>query len=212
VIVAALYAVGLAGVAAVGSRHRDDYLESVYSLAEAFLWLGIYLTLNLKISSAGSFGHWGTLGARATVEYSQTFYWTTWVLIWCLPPLVLARGIRRKDRLVMAVGGVVAVLTLATNKPYLGWQRHTWDPMLLGMALCGVVWFLRRWLAAGTDGVRSGFTAARLSGRDERWLQAGSGALGLVAPHLVTPAPQPRRADFEFGGGTSDGGGASGDF
>ena len=30
-----------------------------------------------------------------------------------------------------------AILTLITNKPYLGWQGHTWDPMLLGALLIG---------------------------------------------------------------------------
>ena len=32
---------------------------------------------------------------------------------------------------------VMAMATLATNKPYLGWERHTWDPMLLGVLLTG---------------------------------------------------------------------------
>jgi hypothetical protein len=33
------------------------------------------------------------------------------------------RGIRQKDRFVIAVGAIVATLTLVSNKPYLGWQR-----------------------------------------------------------------------------------------
>ena len=51
VIVAVFYAIGLICVAAVRSRHRFDYLEDAYSLAEAFLWLGIYLAINLQLSS-----------------------------------------------------------------------------------------------------------------------------------------------------------------
>ena len=54
------------------------------------------------------------------------------MLIWCLPPIILARGVRQKDRFVIAVGAIVAILTLVSNKSYLGWPRHTWDPMLLG--------------------------------------------------------------------------------
>ena len=50
-IVAAFYATGLIGVAAVRSRHRFDYLDEAYSLVEAFLWLGIYLAINLQLSS-----------------------------------------------------------------------------------------------------------------------------------------------------------------
>ena len=50
-IVAGFYATGLICVAAVRSRHRFDYLDDAYSLVEAFLWLGIYLAINLQLSS-----------------------------------------------------------------------------------------------------------------------------------------------------------------
>jgi len=54
VIVAVLYATGLVCVAMVRSRHRFDYLDDTYSLAEALLWLGIYLAINLQLSSLNS--------------------------------------------------------------------------------------------------------------------------------------------------------------
>jgi putative intracellular protease/amidase len=76
---------------------------------------------------------------------------------------------------------------LVSNKPYLGWQRHTWDPILLGIALTGVALFLRRWLALGPGGVRHGFTAARLSGKDEYAMSVGSAILGLITPQSITP-------------------------
>jgi hypothetical protein len=212
VIVALLYAIGLMGVTAVRSRQRFDYLENEYSLAEAFLWLGIYLAINLQISSLDLRAHWWGGGTRAASEFARSFYWTTWVLTWVLPPVILARGIRRKDRFVLAVGAIVAVLTFVCNKPYLGWPRHTWDPMLLGVLLVGVVLFLRRWLSRGPGGVRDGFTAARLSGKDKQWLNASSAVLGLVTPQSVTPSPQPASAEVRFGGGASGGGGAGGDF
>ncbi len=97
-IVAAFYAAGLITVIAVRSRHRFTYLDmSQYSIAEALLWLGIYLAINLQLSSLNLLGQWwGAL--RTTAEFSRPFYWATWVLTWCLPPLVLARGVRLKDR------------------------------------------------------------------------------------------------------------------
>jgi hypothetical protein len=209
VIVAAFYAAGLASVAAVRSRHRFDYLNDGYSLVEALLWLGIYLAINLQLSSLNLLAQWWG-GPPAANEFPTWFYWTTWVLIWCLPPTALARGLRWKDRFVIAVGVIVAILTFVTNKPYLGWQRHTWDPMLLGALLIGVALFIRRWLAAGPGGTRHGFTAQRLSGKDRHWMSEGSAALGLVSPQLVTPPPQ--SPEFRFGGGDSGGGGASSDF
>jgi hypothetical protein len=209
VFIAVLYAVGLLCIAPIRSRHRFDYLEDAYSLSEAFLWLGIYLTFNLKISALSLPSQWWR-DTLPSWEFAGPFYWTTWVLIWCLPPLILTRGVRQQDRFIIAVGAITAVLTLVTNKPYLGWQRHTWDPILLGIALTGGSFFLRRWLAQGPGGVRHGFTAARLSGKDKHAMSVGSTVLGLVTPQSITPAPQP--TDFHFGGGRSGGGGASGDF
>ncbi len=192
-IIAAFYALGLAVVIAL-----DD------PLAEALLWLGVYAAINLQLASLG--------GQHAGGEFPRPFYWTTWVLIWCLPPIVLARGVRRKDRLVMAAGAIIAVLTLATNKPYLGWQRHTWDPMLLGALLIGLAVFIRRWLAAGPSGIRHGFTAERLSGKDKQWMSAGSTILGVLSPQLITRDTQPANPEVRFGGGDSGGGGATGEF
>jgi hypothetical protein len=210
-IIAVFYATGLAGVATVRSRHRFDYLAKAYSVVEALLCLGIYLAFNLQLSSLipGALG-WGSTGAAS--EFARPFYWGTWVLIWCLPPIVLAHGIRQKDRYVMAVGTVVAILTLVTNKPYLGWPRHTWDPMLLGILLTSVAIFVRSWLARGPGGIRHGFTAARLSGRDQHWMNVGATIAAPLASHSITPVPQASTPDFRFGGGQSGGGGASGDF
>ena len=190
-----LYAIGLICVIAVRLRHRFDYLEDEYSLAEAFLWLGIYLAINLQLSSLDLRRQWWGGGTGAASEFARPFYWTTWVLIWCLPPVVLARGVRQKDRFVIAVGAIAAILTFVSNKPYLGWPRHTWDPMLLGILLTGVALFIRRWLARGPGGIRRGFTAARLSGKDKQWMNAGSAVLGLVTPQSITPSPQPTSAD-----------------
>jgi hypothetical protein len=211
VFIAVFYAAGLICIATIRSRHRFDYLEDAYSLSEAFLWLGIYLIFNLKISDFSLLSHLGS-PMRFTSESAGPFYWTTWVLIWCLPPLILTRGVRQKDRFIIAVGAITTVLTLVTNKPYLGWQRHTWDPILLGIALTGVAVFLRRWLAQGPGGVRHGFTAARLSGKDKHAMSVGSAALGLITPQSITPTPQPTNPDFRFGGGGSGGAGAGGDF
>jgi hypothetical protein len=181
-IVALFYATGLVGVVTVRSRHRSDYLDEAYSLVEALLWLGIYLAINLQLSSLDLPEQWWGR-TRLAAEFARPFYWTTWVLIWCLPPIVLARGIRQKDRFVIAVGAIVATLTFVSNKPYLGWPRHTWDPMLLGILLTGVAVFLRRWLARGPDGIRHGFTAARLSGKDKHWINVGATVLGPLSPH-----------------------------
>lgn len=216
-IVAAFYAGGLAGVAILRRRHgidyRRDYLNDAYSLAEAFLWLGIYLAFNLRLSSLTLLAQWrGGPPSVGATEFSRSFYWTTWVLIWCLPPVILGRGIREKDRFIIAGGTIAAILTLASNKPYLGWPRQTWDPMLLGALLIGVAVFVQRWLARGPGGVRHGFTAERLAGTPKNWMNAGTTAIGLLAPDAITPAPQTSGPEVRFGGGDSGGGGATDNF
>jgi len=209
-IVAAFYAAGLIAVIALRPQYRFTYLDQGYSIAEALLWLGIYLAVNLQLASIDlSRELWRP---ESMEEFGRPFYWATWVLTWCLPPVVLVRGLPRKDRLVMAVGAITAVLTLVTNKPYLGWPRHTWDPMLLGALLIGAAIFFRRWLAKGPGEIRHGFTAHRLSGKDKSWMNVGATAFGLVSPNLITPSPQAGGTDPQFGGGDSGGAGASSDF
>ena len=91
-------------MAAVRSRYRFTYLDDEYSMSEALLWLGIYLAVNLQTFVREIMvGHWWREPV-ARPSSRRLFYWATWVLTWCVPPTVLARGLRRKDRLVIAVG------------------------------------------------------------------------------------------------------------
>ena len=206
VIVAAFYLAGLAIVARIRPFHRFDYLGAEYSVIETLLWLGLYLNLNLHLSSVSLIAQWRPDLANPT-EFSRPFYWSTFALIWLLPATVLWRSLAIKDRTVTSLGLVLAILTLATNKPYLGLPHHAWDPILLGILLTGVAIAVRRWLANGPAGIRHGFTAKRLSGRDKQWVDSLSPTLAIVLPNPATIAPQ-----HEFGGGTSGGGGASSDF
>jgi uncharacterized membrane protein YgcG len=68
----------------------------------------------------------------------------------------------------------------------------------------------RRWLSRGPDGIRHGFTARRLSGKDKQWMNIASTAIGMA--HASAPTPAPASPDVHFGGGDSGGGGASSDF
>lgn len=212
-IVALFYGAGLIAIMAVRSRNRFHDVEENDSLVEALLWLGIYLALNLKLTSLDLLaGQWnGGFGTATVSQFGKPFYWATWVLTWCLPVAMLARGLRRKDRWVIGVGAISEMLTLISNKPYLGWPRHTWDPMILGILLTGVALFIRRWLARGPSGIRHGFTAARLSGKDKQWINAGSAVLGLVTPQSTMPVSQ-TNAEFRFDGGQTGGGGAGGKY
>ena len=194
-IVAVFYLTGLAIITRVRPAHLFDYLDAEYSFIEAILWLGLYLSLNLRLIPS---------------EVTGPFYWTTFALIWLLPAIVLWRSVAIKDRTITSLGLVLAILTLATNKPYLGLPHHAWDPILLGILLIGVAIAARRWLANGPAGIRHGFTAQRLSARDKQWIDSLSPTLAIVLPNPATLTPV--APEHEFGGGTSGGGGASSDF
>ncbi|MCX6606883.1 MAG: hypothetical protein NTV52_25325 [Acidobacteria bacterium] len=209
IAVAAFFAIAQLSVIAMAPRYRHTYLHQKVSIAEALLWLGIYLACNLEISASHrSWLDWGGLHD----EFPRPFYWSTWALIWCVPPVVILRGLRQKDKAVFAVGILSALLTLLTNKSYLGTQSNTWDPMILGALLIGVALAVRQWVSTGPGGVRYGFTAQRLSGTDKSLLDAGIAVSGLVSPHIQAPAPPAPSPEVRFGGGDSGGAGASSDF
>jgi hypothetical protein len=81
--------------------------------------------------------------------------------------------------------------------------------MLLGILLIGVVILVRRWPGGG---IRHGYTAERISGKDRTRLDAASMVLGAVAPGVIQATPAPGHPEVRFKGADSGGGGASGDY
>jgi hypothetical protein len=109
----------------------------------------------------------------------------------------------------------MALVTLLTNKPYLGWPRRTWDPILLGVLLMAVALVLRRWLSKGPNRERAGFTSERLLSKESAVLTLLSAASVAFQPdarlsQAGPAAPDPATPDF--GGGGSGGGGGGGSY
>ena len=95
------------------------------------------------------------------------------------------------------------------RKSYLGWPRHPWDPMLLGLLLAGVALVVRRWLAAGPNGERGGFTPVRVLAKDADAIRL----VGIASAGIHQPAVAPAAPDAGgFGGGRSGGGGSGADY
>jgi hypothetical protein len=180
-------------------RHGDDFPGDTYAIVEAVAWGGIYVMANLKISP------W----LSHTVE-SGPFYWATYAAIWMLPAAGLWIATREKHRALLDVSAVMALATLMTNKPYLGAERHPWDPILFGVLLIGVAVGLRRWLAGAGGGSRDGFVAERLlASEKERLAAAGTASVLQPTGHAAHPAaPEPTIG----GGGRSGGAGSTGSF
>jgi hypothetical protein len=188
--------------------HGDDFPGDDYGAIEAVAWSGCYAVFNLRLSFdlMPSF-----LTRHADIQ--PVFYWATYVAIWLIPAAGLGLGFRDKHRPMIWSGLITALATLLTNKAYLGWEHHTWDPILLGVLLVGVSIVIRRWLAAGADRHRVGFTPQSLVVSGDR---EGLGMLATLAAAAQPFAARPPAAQapaFDAGrGGRSGGAGGGTDF
>jgi hypothetical protein len=184
-------------------QHGDDYPGDEYGQLQAAALAGIYIVLNLQLTP--------DVFDRGVGIRSGSFYWLTYVITWVLPIVGLRLGIRDRDRMLLDISLVAALVTLLTNKPYLGSPRHEWDPMLLGVLLAAVAIGVRRWLASGPSNQRGGFTPARHAGKDSAVLTALRAASGAYRPDSLQPAsgvPQDEPVGpTGFDGGRSGGGG-----
>jgi hypothetical protein len=188
------------------ARYQDEYPGDDYALIEAAAWAGLYLTLNLQVTFA-------RLGAplfgSASPPVGGPFYWFTYLMVWALPPAGLYLAIRDKDRPLLDVSLVMMLVTLLTNKSYLGWPRHEWDPILLGVFLMAAAVAVRRWLSSGPNGQRAGFTPARILSKDTGAVTI----LGTASARFHPDAPSyPESDESGFDGGRSGGGGATGSY
>jgi hypothetical protein len=188
-------------IARAKRRHyRDDYPGDEYGDIQAAALSGAYFALNVQVFSG-------------IYRVDGVFYWCTYALTWIVPAAGLFLGIRERDRELMDVSLVLAIVTLVTSKPYLGWPRNTWDPIVFGIVLIAIATAARRWLASGPGGERHGFTAAPILDSDRAALSLLGTASALapagVLPGAATPCADPSP---QFGGGRSGGAGSSDTF
>jgi hypothetical protein len=136
------------------------------------------------------------------------------VLCACLtavaPAVLIAAGLRRRRRLLLDAGVVLAAVSIATVRAYV----HLAAPWLVlaaaGGGLVSLALVLRRCLDSGPGRERGGFTAEPLfeSPSRPRVLEAAA-TLAILSP---TPRGVPTEPEFKGGGGESGGAGASGEF
>jgi hypothetical protein len=176
-------------------KFGDDYPGDEYGDLQAVSLAGIYVAFNLHL-------------AAPPVHTIDGFYWFTYLMIWILPAAGLYLGLRDRDRSLIDLGVLLALATLVTTKPYFGWARNTWDPIVFGACLIAGAALLRRWLQHGPGGERHGFTAARVFDKDQR----ARSMLGTISVALPLPTPPASVPPTAFGGGRSGGGGAGGSF
>lgn len=188
--------------ALVRKRSGDDYPGDSAGLIRAAAWAGVYLLVNLHLT--GNFS-----GYQARIGLWRGFWWGTFGAVWLLPFAAVWSAVRQRDRYLLRVGLGMLLATLVSHKPYLGWARQPWDPMLLGVLLTAGVVVVRRWLASGEGGERAGFTPRRILAADAETI----GAVGVLSATFQPQAPvAPDGGRTTFGDGRSGGAGASGTF
>jgi hypothetical protein len=191
------------------SIETRDFRKERSVILQACLLAGIYLAVNLRLPELGK-AFWGHSGMsyRPFAGFPPLFYWMTYGLTFLIPALGLYHGLKSRKRIVINVSLIAALLTLATNKDYLGFKHHAWDPAIFGVVLILAAMVVMRWLANGGREARNGFTAQNLLKPENHGINlADLGA--AVLPGAIQANLPPSSPDKPFAGGQSGGGGAS---
>lgn len=199
-VAAAFLTVCFALARSARERHGSDFPGDNYAIIEAAAWIGLYLVINLRLSQ------WVSIADERT-----PFYWITYLFTWLMPAAGLWIAVHDRHRMLLDVNIVMAIVTLMTNKAYLGTPRNAYDPIAFGVLLIGVAMGVRRWLASGEDGSRDGYVAERLVESEKERL----GLVGTISVVHQGPVAEPAKAPpppVLGGGGSSGGAGASGSF
>jgi len=191
----------------------EDFRKERYAKIQACLLAAMYLTVNLEI-----LGFIGLIMQDTHVVhlnpqlFPPSIYWSSYVLTFLIPAAAVYWGIKSRKRLMINVGLVMACVTLATNKSYLGWTRYAWDPAILGIALVGLSLLITRWLNSGADQRRFGFTARDILKPEEGGITPADVAAALTPGVIDAQQPPTGTQQQYFKGGTSGGGGVEGKF
>ena len=188
---------------------NEDFKKEKLATIQAFLLAGIYLAVNLRLPELFRIqsGHPG-ISDRSFAGFAPLFYWTTYVLTFLVPALGLYYGLKNRIRLIIDVSLVSAVITLATNKDYLGLKHYEWDPAILGVVMVIVAGFIIRWLIGGNNGMRHGYTARNMLKPENYGISPADLGTAVVIGEIAAnqPSIQPEKP---FSGGESGGGGVS---
>ena len=191
------------------SVETRDFRKERGAVLQACLLAGIYLAVNLRLPELGR-THFGSPAPfyQPHAGYPPLFYWTTYGLTFLVPALCLYHGLKSRKRVVINVSLIAALLTLATNKDYLGFKHYAWDPAVLGVVMVVAAIVIMRWLANGGREARNGFTAQNLLKPEDHGISPADLGAALLPGAIQANLP-PSSPDKPFADGQSGGGGAS---
>jgi hypothetical protein len=188
------------------SQRRACSVVLVMALAGFYIaWHIISWDSQLFESGHGFFHLYSWHNGRSSLPLRSIFIAATALL----PLAIIAWGLVRRCRLLLATGLLLGVASLATVRFYVHlaplWViLCAWGTLLIGLALA-----VRHWLAKGKNNERGGWTAQSFSGNN------AAARLAEIALTIATTTPQSAAAKetgFSGAGGRSGGAGASGDW
>lgn len=196
----------------INKSNIDDFKKEKNSIIQACLLVAMYLTVNLQVL--------GVVGLliedRSIIHlhpklFPPYIYWSSYVLTFVIPALGIYWGIKSRKRLIMNASLVLACITLATNKSYLGMTRYAWDPAIMGIMLIFISSLITRWLSRGPNKTRYGFTAENILTPENHGINLADIGATLTPSFVDSQQPSAQGEKF-FDSGSSGGGGASRDF
>jgi uncharacterized membrane protein len=189
---------------------NEDFRKDKDTTIQTCLLAAIYLTVNLEI--IGALGLL-TGDTRSIHLHPKSFppyiYWSSYILTFIIPVAGIYWGIKSRKRLILNASLIMACVTLATNKSYLGWTRYAWDPVILGTALIVLSIIINRWLNNGANKARDGFTAEDILKPENHGIGLAEVAAALTP---IATGIEVQHQEKYFDGGSSGGGGASGNY
>lgn len=194
----ALAAERLGERAALAPSHRATFgVLTLAGVAAAYAAANLWSLDEKTIESLG--------GARDVAGPDPLLRWTSIAATALVPAIVLVRGLKSRNRVLLDAGLVAAALSLVTLRVYLH-IAATWVVLsAAGGALVLGALALNRWLSRGAERERGGFTAEPLYEDDESFRAVELAP--VLAAHGASPRA-PREGGFSGGGGSFGGGGA----
>lgn len=165
----------------------------VLSLITAYVSVNYFIVTELSISMFG-------LPANSRLPGS----WLFWIATYLFPAIYITRGLYKKDVVLLRTGLLLVVATVFTFRYYYSLAPIEQVMTIGGLVLIGVAYFAIRYLRIPRNGVVD-FIPGEGTTIDELHLES------LVVAETYKPETIIDEG-FRFGGGSSGGGGATGQF
>lgn len=180
--------------------HRPDYLyyKPCLTLLKALALVTFYLGGNYWVVREGN-----ALLSDALASRQIPFAWVFYVFTATIPVVYVVVGLRRFDRIWLWVGLLIVGFSFFTLRYYRSLLPPEVAATLAGSVLVAAMLWVARYLRTP----RHGLTAAPDGEEDNQKFNLES----LIVAQTAT-VPQPGAPGFQFGGGSSGGGGADGSF